>query len=118
MSDVECFQIVVHENATEIRLQDANAMDAAVQHRLVDELVAYVQREQPENLVINFANVHRCATVAINGLLAVRRILGMDRTRLKLCHVRDEVYETLTVLSLAGSVFEIHDTLDDAIAAR
>lgn len=118
MPNSEGFDVILHEGATEIRLKQSKAMDTAGQQHIVDELLEYVQREQPVNLVINFIKVRRCATVAINGLLAVRRLLGSDDTTLKLCHVCQEVRQTLDVLNLTDSVFEVHETLADAIGSR
>jgi anti-anti-sigma regulatory factor len=117
MSDFDSFEVIAHENGTEIRLSGIMASDQEIQHRFVEQLVGFVESAQPTNLVINFKNVGHCTTGAINGLLAIRKFLGANRSRIKLCEVCDQVRQTLNVLNLADSVCEIHSTLDDAISA-
>ena len=117
MSNYEGFEVVSHQDATEIRLRDLAASDAQHQNKLADELIDFVKATQPASLVINFQNVAKCTTGAINGLLAIRKLLGSDQAVIHLCEVGNEVRQTLEVLNLSGSLFEIHASLEDALAA-
>lgn len=117
MSNYEGFEVITHANATEIRLSGLLDSDLEIQHQLVEQLVEFIESVQPTNLVINFKNVGHCTTGAINGLLAIRKFLGSNPSRIKLCEVCDEVRQTLDVLNLADSVCEIHPTLADAVSS-
>lgn len=118
MPSYEGFEVVEHAcGVTEIRLKEHTVSDAEFQHRLANELVALVQETQPAKLVINFRDLGKCTTGAINGLLAIHKLMGPDSACIRICEVGDDVFQTLKVLNLTGSLFAVYESLDDAIVA-
>jgi len=118
MSNYDGFEVVLHQNGTEVRLKELAAADAECQHKLADELLDFVKTTQPSNLVISFRDVGKCTTGAINGLLAIRRLMGAERAAISLCELGGDVRRTLNVLNLADSLFPVYESLNEALAAH
>ncbi len=100
-----------------IELIDPKLFDTTTVTQLQDELLLLVGTEQPNKAIVDFGRVVHCSTAVINGLLrAKKRVLANDG-QLKLCGMTAGIRDAYKMLNLDGTVFQIHDTLDDAILA-
>ncbi len=76
-----------------------------------------VDTERPAKVVVDFGRVVHCSTAVINGLLRAKRCVVANRGQLSLCGMTTEIRDAYDMLNLDGTVFQIHDTLDDAVTA-
>ena len=117
MQDCQRFDVAQSGDVTILRLKDPRLSELLEITELHDEMLDYIERQSPHNLLIDFATVTQCSTAVINGLLrAKKRMLALGG-RFMLCSMHESVREAYRVLSLDGTVFEIHDTLPEAIDA-
>ena len=59
----------------------------------------------------------RCSTAVINAMLLVKKKLLSADGEVKLCNVSDGIRHVYQMLNLDGTVFEIHDSLPQALQA-
>lgn len=105
------------EGVTIATLTNFELLDRLMTNELQDELVAFVEAEKPNLLVINFAQVKRCSTETINAILRCRKRSLENGGQLKLCGMSKEIRDVYRMLRLEGTVFEIYDTVTDAWSA-
>lgn len=117
MSDQKHFEVQVQGDVCMIHLIDPKLFDTLIVTELQDELLEYIESEQPQKLLVNFGGVTLCSTAVINGVLRAKKRLLDYGGRLKLCGMRDSVREAYRMLNLDGTVFEIYDHASDAINA-
>jgi anti-anti-sigma regulatory factor len=80
------------------------------------ELMKFCQDEKPGRAVVDFDNVERFSTELIGTMLSVKKLLGEDGA-IRLCGMDDLQRDVFRLLQLDGTVFQIHDTVDDALAS-
>lgn len=103
---------------TTIRFIEPELFDSVLVGELGDELIEFAENEKPAKLVLDFSEVEFCSTSLINTLLRIKKIVTRDNPgRMKLCSMSDNVKDAFVMLNLAGSVFDIHDSLADTAAA-
>jgi len=103
---------------TVVRFTEAELFDSILVSELGEELIEFCDTAKPSRLVLDFSEVRFCSTSLINTLLRVKKIVTRDNPgQLKFCHMSSNVSDAFVMLNLAGSVFAIHDTLNDAEAA-
>jgi anti-anti-sigma factor len=109
------FQVDVRDNGVILHLLDVDLIDRSVTNMLQDEILAYIENEQPSHVIVSFNNVSRCSTETINILLKALKRLRQYEARLSLCSMRAPIREVFKVLNLDGTVFPIYNTASDAI---
>lgn len=77
------------------------------------DMIDFVRQEKPKKLVVNFEHIELFSTEFIGTLLSVKRLLGAEG-RIKLCCLTQIHHEVFQLLNLEGTVFEIHESLEDA----
>ncbi len=77
------------------------------------EFVKYAQEDKPKHLIVNFENVALFSTELIGTMLSVKKLRGEDG-ELKLCCMEEILRDVFRLLRLDGTVFEIHDTVNNA----
>ncbi|MFK8113077.1 MAG: protein kinase [Rubripirellula sp.] len=81
------------------------------------ELFKMLSEERPLQLILNFAAVPRCSSGAISVLAHLYLDLKATRTHLRLCGIRDSIRRVFTTMKLEGTVFDIVDTVPNALRA-
>jgi anti-anti-sigma factor len=109
------FAVEPKGNVAVIQLLDAKLADALVVTELQDELLDFIEGENPTNVLVSFNGVNQCSTAVINGLLRAKKRLMADGGQLKLCGMNDMIREAYRMLNLDGTVFKIYGTEDDAL---
>jgi len=100
-----------------LTLVDPKLFDTLLVAELDDELIAYVDGLQPHHLVINFRRVTQCSTAVINSVLRAKKRLVARNGAVKLCGMNDAIRSAYRMLNLDGTVFNIYDDVEAAIAA-
>ena len=72
---------------------------------------------RPIQLILNLAAVQRCSSAAISVLTHLHLDLKATQTGLCLCGVRDSIRRVFSTMQLDGTVFEILDTVPNALRA-
>jgi anti-anti-sigma regulatory factor len=108
------FRVEQLNDVTMVTFTERNFRKQLALTEMKTELVKYGQAEQPGRLLINFANVEHFSTELIGTMLSVKKLLG-DEGTVKLCCLEPVHREIFQVLNLDGTVFQIFDTLDDAL---
>ena len=86
---------------------------------LRDEMIDAVERTQPTDLVIRFAQVQFIASMGIAGFLTLRRTRQLDK--IVLCEASQRISELFELCQVAsrdperGLAFGIRDTLGEAL---
>jgi anti-sigma B factor antagonist len=99
------------------RLVDHRLADTMSVNELTDELLHLLNSEPTKKFLVNFQNVTHCSTSVINGLLRAKKKLLSVGGQIKLCNLHPVIREAYQLLNLDGTVFHIHDTEAEALAA-
>ena len=108
------FETKQHDDVIEIRLLDRQLSDLMLQSELSDEFINFATNEKPKKVVVNFANVVYCNTGTIGALIQLRKNVIATNGLMKLCHISQPIRDAFQALNLDGTLFEIHDTIDEA----
>lgn len=100
-----------------IYLLDPKLFDSAIVTDLQDELLELMKSANPKLTVIDFSLVVHASTAVINGLLRAKKQSQANGGRLKLSGMKRSIRDAYRLLNLDGTVFQIHDTLQQAIDA-
>lgn len=109
--DAECI-----DGISVLRLGDTQLLNFLLVNELQNELLAYVGQERPMRLIVHFGQVTHSFTAVINALLLAKKRLARFGGDMRLCSLQDTVREAYRMLNLEGTVFDIFDTLDEALA--
>ena len=104
------------DGVTVIRPVDRELSDLVLQDELHEELMRFLAEENPQKLVINFGTVDYCTTGIINSLFSVKKRVVAAGGQFKMCCLTQHVHDAFRALNLEGTVFEVLETEDDAIA--
>jgi anti-anti-sigma factor len=100
-----------------VQLVDELLFDPLFVNELQDELLALLEKHRPTKLLVNFKQVSQCSTSVINALLSAKKRLRLAGGDVKLCSMHPVIREAYQLLNLDGTVFHIHDTEGEAMAA-
>lgn len=116
-SDYEHLVVRTEQDVLIIQLIDPKLFDTATVTELQDELLCVVETAQPKRAIVDFSRVVHCSTAVINGLLRAKKRILMEGGQLALCGMTDAIRDAYRMLNLDGTVFQIYDTLNDALDA-
>ena len=117
MSTYKRFKANQHGDVAEARLLDQQLSDLVIQSELADEFLQFALSDHPNKVVVNFSNVQYCASAAISALINFRNELKSSGGVVKICGVSQPIREAFQSLNLDGTLFEIHDSLDEAVGS-
>ncbi|MCA9120386.1 MAG: STAS domain-containing protein [Planctomycetaceae bacterium] len=110
--------VVRHEgDVLVIELIDPKLFDTTTVTQLQDELLSLVDAERPDKAIVDFGRVVHCSTAVINGLLRAKKRILANGGRLKLCGMTSGIRDAYRMLNLDGTVFQIHDNVENAVLA-
>ena len=87
----------------------------ATQAEIVKLELRKILEDSPKSLVIDFQNVSIIGSNAIDSLLYVVRRTASGKTRVKLSSMSSSLRTLFKSLNLDGTVFEIYDSVDEAL---
>ena len=109
------FELEADGDVTVVHLKDPALYEMILITELHDELLKYVEHYQPRKLLVDFTAVKRCSSAVINSmLLARKRMMGYGAV-VRLCNMHPQVREAFRVLRLDGTLFDIYESLPEAL---
>ena len=117
MPEYKLFDVSHQGTVTVLKLCSHDMMDHLLSNELQTAVVAFVEQERPQNLLVNFNDMRRFSSETINALLRARKRLAAYEGEMKLCGMRPEIRDVFRVMRLDGTVFEIYETFEQALAA-
>ena len=116
MSVQRRIQTSVVNDVTVVSFVDRKILDAANIQELGDELFALVEQEGLTKLVLDFKAVEFLSSAALNKLIILDRKVRGKTGKLRLCTLKPEIQEVFVITRL-NQLFDIKDTVDQALAA-
>ena len=108
------FSVDRREDAIIATITDAHLNSAALADFITLELLEML-KTGPVLLVIDFQNVKSISSSAIDGFLHVVR---QSNVPLRLCSMSASLREIFRIIKLDGTVFEIFDSVEDALNVK
>lgn len=116
MTNAKSFEVKQVGPVTLIQPREAEIVRRNIINDLSDELVEFVQKEKPTQIVLTLKRVTRYSSEAIGGLIRMERRVRALGGRVKLC-MNDDLRELFKVTRLDGTLFDIYPTESDAVAS-
>jgi anti-anti-sigma factor len=117
MDKYKCFEVQKVGDVSIVHLVDQKLLDRLLIYEMHDELLAFLEKERPLQLIVNFGPVTHCSTEVIGGLLRVNKRLKSSGGKLKLCGMSDSIREVYRIMNLDGTIFDIYESAADAVKA-
>lgn len=111
----ERVELFTEGNVTVVRFKDHKILDEANIHQLGEELSQVVSSGDHAKLLLNFESVEFLSSAALGKLISVKKKATAAETELKLCGIRNEIFEVFKITGL-DKVFDITDTQDEALS--
>ncbi|MCU0978406.1 MAG: STAS domain-containing protein [Pirellulaceae bacterium] len=115
MIGAECFSVEQTGDVTVVRIVDTRDFDTDNYAQLQLDLVDFVARQQPRELLVDLSNIVFCSTALIAALLMAQKCIQTRPGVMKLFGLSEVVLETLHRLRLVGTLFSV---CADEAAAR
>ena len=115
MIGTESFSVEECDDVIIVRFVDTRYFDTDDYAQLQHDLVSFVERQQPNKLLMDLGNVEYCSTALTNALLMSLRRIQARSGIMKLFGLSEFVDETLHRLKLVDTVFSV---CDDETAAK
>ena len=113
--DFEYFRVEQRGDVTIVTPAVSDLFDLAISCELRKELIRFVQDEKPKQLVVDFHNIQRFPENWITTLVSLKRRLVDTGGEVKLCSLSPVQREIFEILHLAGTAFQILDTVEEAV---
>ncbi|MBC8356127.1 MAG: STAS domain-containing protein [Planctomycetes bacterium] len=117
MAEYKRFEVTNQDDVTVLRLVDAELSDLVLQDAVYDELIALIEADNPQKLLIDFSAVQYCTTGIINSLLTTKKRVVANGGAFKMCGLTKHVHDAFKALNLENTVFEVYATPVEALAA-
>ena len=115
-SDESRLRIKNQDGVTQIEFIDRNILDEANIQQIGDELAAIIDASSTPKLLISFANVDHLSSAALGTLITVNNKIKAKGGMLRLADIDPQIYEVFVITKL-NRIFEIHDTVDNAVSS-
>jgi anti-anti-sigma regulatory factor len=115
MIGTESFSVEQCDDVLIVRFVSTRYFDTDDYTQLQQDLVNFVERRQPDKLLVDLGNVEYCSTALTNALLMAQRRIQARSGIMKLFGLSEFVHETLHRLKLVDTVFSV---CDDETAAK
>lgn len=115
--DLEFFRVEQRGDVTVVTPTVSDLFDLAVSCELRKELIRFVQDEKSKKVVVDCHNIQRFSTDWVTTLLSLKKRLVAASGGVNLCSMPPVQREIFDVLHLPGTVFQILDTVEEAVQA-
>jgi anti-anti-sigma factor len=116
MAEFECIELDNVESVSVVKFKDQKVMDPARIEKLGLELLALVEDDQPDNVLINFENVKFFSSAAINKLIVLEKRIRARGGEIRLSNLRPEVRDLFSYTNL-DSMFKIDEAQSDSLGS-
>ena len=115
MREYHTFAVEHLSGATIVRIDRSQLSGDVDAEFLTLELKTLVADSTPRILVIDFENVQMISSTVIASFIQLKKHLDHTGAHLKLCSMPVPVREIYQTLNLEGNVFDIYDTISEAL---
>ncbi len=116
MSANQHFETRSDENGVVLCLANTGGYDTVDYGDLQTALQRFAKETRPQLLVVDLSRVGYCSTAVINALMQLRKQLSEHGGTLRLAGMSPEVREAFGHLRLDGTIFQIYDSTEAAMA--
>jgi len=102
------------EGVTHVEFLDRNILDEANIEQIGREIEQCIDASPKPQLVIDFSNVEHLSSAALGKLITLNSRVRSRGGGLRLAQIDPQIYEVFTITKL-DQLFEIHDTVDEAV---
>ena len=103
------------ESVEVVSFSDRKILEELSIREIEDELFALVSATPAIQLLLDFSNVEHLSSAALGMLINLQKEVGKQKGHLKLADIRPPIYEVFKISRLS-KLFEIHGTVDEALA--
>lgn len=116
MADFTFFTVEQYDQVSVLTWNESAVTRDEFNGELKIEFQAFLFTAKPKCVVVSFAQLKQCPSSLIGGLIVLNKQLNIRESRLKLCEMNTLQRAQFARLHL-DRVFEIHDSLSDAMAS-
>ena len=98
-----------------VEFADRKILEELSIQEIGEELDKLVETEPGIQLLLNFSNVDHLSSAALGMLITLNKRVKEQAGQLKLSDINRQIYEVFKITRL-NRVFEIHETVDEAVA--
>jgi anti-sigma B factor antagonist len=102
------FSVEQSDDVIVIRFVDTRYFDTDKYAHLQQDLLDFVERQQPGMLLVDLASIEYCSTALINALLMAQKRMKSWAGRMRLFGLSEVVQETLQHLRLVGTLLLVY----------
>jgi anti-sigma B factor antagonist len=99
---------------TNVEFVDRNILDEANIQQIGEEISRLVDEKPAPKLLISFDNVDHLSSSALGTLITINNKVRAKNGQLRLSNIDPQIYEVFVITKL-NKLFEIHDTVDQAM---
>jgi anti-anti-sigma factor len=111
------FNVDRTDDAIVAQIVEAHLNGAALADFIKQEMLEMLQ-DSPKTLIIDFGNVKSVSSSIISSFLQIANRTRTTDARLVFCCMSESLRSIFKTLKLDGSVFQIVDTLEEAISSK
>lgn len=115
-SDESRLRIKNENDVTQVEFIDRNILDEANIQQIGDELAEIIDGGDMPKLLISFNNVDHLSSAALGTLITVNNKIKAKGGMLRLADIDPQIYEVFVITKL-NRIFDIHDTIDEAVSS-
>ena len=113
MSDSR-LRITESNGITQVEFVDRNILDEVNIQAISEEISGLIDAAGTPQILINFTNVDHLSSAALGALITINKKIREKSGQLRLANIDPQIYEIFVITQL-NSLFNIHDTADEAI---
>jgi anti-sigma B factor antagonist len=113
MSDSR-LRVTEESGITQVEFIDRNILDEVNIQAISEEVSGLIDAASTPRILINFTNVDHLSSAALGALITINKKIREKSGQLRLANIDPQIYEIFVITQL-NSLFNIHDTADEAI---
>ena len=114
MGNFDCLDFENVENVAIVKFKDAKVMDPERIEKMGKELLALLEDDSNEDMVVNFENVSFFSSAAINKMIVLEKHIRARGGEIRLTNLRPEVRDLFSYTHL-DQVFQIREDEKEAL---
>jgi len=111
------FTVREKDEVSVIELTGPRIFGSPLVSELEEDLLDFIESNQPRRVLIDFSRVTHCTTAVINGFLRAKKRLVEAGGKFYLSDMTDPIRDGYRMLNLDGTVFRIYEDRASALVA-
>jgi len=109
-------RVAEQEGVTCIEFVDRNILDEANIQQIGEEISRIIDVQPQPKVLISFNNVDHLSSAALGTLITINNKIRSKDGQLRLANIDQQIYEVFVITKL-NKLFQIHETVDQAMAS-